>query len=55
MEMEANKEMDKQLDYEEEFVFLDLEDSVYSDIPPNAPFVLFICSKYKILPLYILD
>ncbi|KAF3322365.1 general transcription factor 3C polypeptide 6 [Carex littledalei] len=38
--MEAYKEMDKQPDYEEEFVFLDLDDCVYSDIPPNAPFVL---------------
>lgn len=44
--MEAYKEMDKQPDNEEEFVFLDLDDCVYSDIPPNAPFVLSVCSRY---------
>ncbi|KAJ1702117.1 hypothetical protein LUZ63_001896 [Rhynchospora breviuscula] len=38
--MEANKEMDKRPDYEEEFLLLDLDDCLYSDIPPNAPFVL---------------
>lgn len=47
--MEANKETDNRPDYEEEFVFLDLDDCVYSDIPPNAPFVLSVCSRYFFL------
>ncbi|KAJ4759569.1 hypothetical protein LUZ62_069944 [Rhynchospora pubera] len=40
LEMEVNKEMYRRPDYEEEFIFLDLDDCLYSDIPPNAPFVL---------------
>lgn len=32
--------MDNKLNGKEEFVFLDLDGCIFSDIPPNAPFVL---------------